>query len=136
MRGSPLKLNIKFGWRFGCGTEEPWQQVEAFEEKLIFFVIISYFLQMASCVGNDGTPAQRSEPARTEHPAWVSRALGLCLDGDDVDPVAAGPWADLAGFWVGDLTRVRFLWGRRLLVGFPFANTDLGVGVVSWDISW
>lgn len=43
MRGSPLKLNIKFGWRVGCGTEEPRQQVEAFEEKLIFLSLLVIF---------------------------------------------------------------------------------------------
>lgn len=35
MQGSPLKVNIKFGWRAGCRAEEPCEQAGAFEEKLI-----------------------------------------------------------------------------------------------------
>lgn len=32
MWGSPLKLSFRFGWK----TEEPCEQTEVFEEKLIF----------------------------------------------------------------------------------------------------
>lgn len=71
MQGSPLKVNIKFGWRAGCRAEEPCEQAGAFEEKLIFCCCYLFFINGFLC-GLDGSFDPRADPLGMRAFFWLS----------------------------------------------------------------